>query len=129
MNKNRLYDIENELYRKLDTIKDGQKQYNAGIEKGIDMTASAIRKEFVEENQSNEEEQPNNCIYCTFKFNVDCGADFPNTDEFKIIRSKNDNGEYEYDIATSQNNTFFIADINYCPICGRSLKGDEKFNG
>ncbi len=123
MNKNQLYDIENELYRKLDTIKAEQKQYNAGVEKGIDMTISAIRKELGEENQPNNEEQPNNCIYCTFKDG--CGDYFPNADEFRLVHCDEDDS---YTISASQNKTFLIADINYCPICGRSLRGGIKPN-
>lgn len=112
MDKNWLYDIENELYKKLDVIKAEQKQYNAGIEKGIDMTVSAVRKGFGEENQTNKEEQTNNCIYCTFEFDYSCGEDFPNNDKFNII----------------QYNALIVADINYCPICGHFLRGGAKSN-
>lgn len=49
MDKNQLYDIETEMYKKLDTIKAEQSQYCAGIEKGIDMTVSAVRKLLREE--------------------------------------------------------------------------------
>lgn len=128
MNKNQLYDIENELYKKLDVIKAEQKQYNAGIEKGIDMTVSAVRKGLGEENQTNKEEQTNNCIYCTFEFDYSCGENFPNNDKFNIIQYKNGNGEYGYAIAVNQNNALIVADINYCPICGRFLRGGAKSN-
>ncbi len=123
MNKNQLYDIETEMYRKLDAIKAEQKQYNAGIEKGVDMTVSAVRKELGEENQPNEEEQPNNCIYCTFENGY--GADFPKrfgADEFKIVHDSS------YPIFESQNKNFLVADINYCPICGRFLRGGINSN-
>lgn len=55
MDKNWLYDVENKMYRELDAIKEGQKQYAAGVEKGIDMTIAAVMHIF-----ANEEEQPNN---------------------------------------------------------------------
>lgn len=124
MNKNRLYDIENEMYRKLDAIKVGQQQYSAGIEKGIDMTVSAVRKGLGEESQPNGEEQPDNCIYCTFKDGR--GANFPNAYKFKLVQG--DFGDDNYTITASQDEVFLAADINYCPICGRFLRGGTKSN-
>lgn len=82
MNRNQLYDIENKMYRELDAIKSEQKQYNAGFEKGIDMTVSAVRKALNKESQSND----GGCIYCNFE-SSDVGADFPEPDNFKLPRN------------------------------------------
>lgn len=119
MDKNQLYDIETELYRDLDNIKKEQKQYTAGVEKGIDMTVSAVRKGLNAESQSNS----NDCIYCHFENDV--GANFPDPDDFKIIRSKDDNGKYDYCLATNNNMIFRTCDIRFCPMCGRFLESEE----
>lgn len=119
MDKNKLYDIETEIYKKLDCIKKEQKQYVAGIEKGIDMTVNAVRKALnSEESQSDTDD----CPYCNFE--TDVGADFPEPDDFKIIRGKDDNGKYCYHIATDGNNVFRICKIRYCPMCGRLLESE-----
>lgn len=77
MDKNQLYNIETDIYKKLYNIKAEQKQYAAGIEKGIDLTVNAVRKAL-----SYEESQPNtnDCIYCHFENDV--GANFPDPDNF-----------------------------------------------
>lgn len=124
MDRNQLYDIENKMYRELDAIKSEQKQYNAGFEKGIDMTVSAVRKALNKESQSSDD----GCIYCNFE-NSDVGADFPEPDNFKIIRGKDDNGKYDYSIATNQNNVFRTCKIRFCPMCGRFLDTEEEKNG
>lgn len=123
MDKNWLYDIETEMYKRLDTIKAEQAQYCAGFEKGIDMTVSAARKALNKESQSND----GSCIYCNFE-SSDVGADFPEPDDFKLIRGKNDNGKYDYSISTNQNNVFRICKIRFCPMCGRLLDIEEEKN-
>ncbi len=123
MNKNQLYDIETEMYRKLDAIKAEQQQYCAGVEKGIDMTVSAVRKAFNKESQSG----GGCCIYCNFK-SSDVGADFPEPDNFHLIRDKDDNEKYDYSIATDGNNVFRICKIRFCPMCGRLLDIEEEKN-
>lgn len=120
MNKNQLYDIESRMCKKLNEIKAEQKQYNAGIEKGIDMTITEAIRVF-------ENEQSNSCIYCNFK-SSDVGADFPEPDNFKVIRGKDDNGKYDYSIATNQNNVFRTCKIRFCPMCGRLLDTEEEKN-
>lgn len=119
MDKNQLYDIETELYRDLDNIKKEQKQYTAGVEKGIDMTVSAVRKGLNAESQSS----ANDCIYCHFENDV--GADFPEPDNFSLIRGKNDNGKYDYSIATDKDKIFRTCKIRFCPMCGRLFENAE----
>lgn len=118
MNKNQLYDIESRMCKKLNAIKAEQQQYNAGIEKGIDMTITEAIRIF-------ENEQSNSCIYCNFK-SSDVGADFPEPDKFNLIRGKNDNGKYDYSIATDGNNIFRTCKIKFCPMCGRLLENREE---
>lgn len=124
MNKNQLYDIETEMYKRLDTIKVEQAQYCAGFEKGIDMTVSAARKALNKESQSND----GGCIYCNFE-SSDVGADFPEPDNFHLIRDKDDNGKYNYGIVTDGNNIFRTCNIKFCPMCGRLLDTEEEKNG
>ena len=119
MNKNQLYDIETKLYRDLDNIKKEQKQYAAGVEKGIDMTVSAIRKGLNAESRSS----ANDCIYCHFENDV--GANFSDPDDFKIIRSKDDSGKYNYSLATNEKRVFRTCNIRFCPLCGRLLEKEE----
>lgn len=119
MNKNQLYDIETELYRKLDNIKKEQKQYAAGVENGIDMTVSAVRKGLNTKSQSS----TSDCIYCHFENDV--GADFPKSDNFVLIRDKDDNGKYDYCIATDKNKISRTCNIKFCPMCGRFLESKE----
>lgn len=121
MDKNQLYDIETEMYKKLDTIKAEQSQYCAGIEKGIDMTVSAVRKALNKESQQCDD----SCIYCNFE-SSDVGADFPEPDNFQLIRGKNDNRKCDYSIATNQNNVFRTCKIRFCPMCGRLLENREE---
>lgn len=120
MNTNQLYDIETEIYRKIDCIKAEHKQYAAGVEKGIDMTVNAVRKAL---NSEESKSDTSDCSYCNFE--TDVGADFPEPDEFKIIRNKGENGKYGYSLATDGNNVFRICKIRYCPMCGRLLKSEE----
>lgn len=124
MNKNQLYDIETKLYRDLDNIKKEQKQYAAGVENGIDMTVSAVRKSLNAESQSN----TTYCIYCNFE-SSEVGADFPEPDKFKLIRDKDDNGKYDYSIATDRDKIFRTCKIRFCPMCGRLLDTEEEKNG
>lgn len=124
MDRNQLYDIENKMYREFDAIKSEQKQYNAGFEKGIDMTVSAVRKALNKESCSND----GGCIYCNFE-SSDVGADFPEPDNFKLIRSKDDNGKYDYSIATDRDKIFRTCKIRFCPMCGRLLDTEEEKNG
>ncbi len=120
MNKNQLYDIESALYRKLDTIKMEQKQYNAGIEKGIDMTVSEVKRGLEKESQ----QSGIDCIYCCFENDV--GADFPEPDKFNLVRGNNDNGKYNYSIVTDKNKIFRACKIRFCPMCGRLLESGEE---
>lgn len=122
MNKDRLYDIETELYRKLDSLKAEQAQYSSGVEKGIDMTVSAIRRGLDKESQSSD----GGCIYC--HFGSDVGANFPEPDKFHIIRDKDDNGKYDYRIVTDGNKIFRTCKIKFCPMCGRHLDTEEEKN-
>lgn len=126
MDKNQLYDIETDIYKNLDNIKAEQKQYAAGIEKGIDMTVSAVRKAL-----NSEESQPNtnDCIYCHFENDV--GAYFPRQrpdriDEIYIKRNKCDDGVHGYYLTIRGNDTFHACNIKYCPICGRLLESEEE---
>lgn len=124
MNKNHLYDIETELYRKLDNLKAEQAQYTAGVERGIDMTVSAIRRGIDKESQ----QSCGDCIYCNFE-SSDVGADFPEPYNFNLVRGKDDNGKYDYNITTDQNNVFRTCKIRFCPMCGRLLDTEEEKNG
>ena len=43
MNKNELYDLEIEVHKKVDIIKNEQAEYVRGVEKGIDLMFDAVR--------------------------------------------------------------------------------------
>jgi hypothetical protein len=43
MNKNELYDLEIEVHKKVDIIKNEQDEYVRGVEKGIDLMFDAVR--------------------------------------------------------------------------------------
>lgn len=120
MDKNKLYDIETEIYKKLDCIKKEQEQYAAGIEKGIDMTVNAVRKAL---NSEESQRNASDCPYCNFK--TDVGEDFPGHDgPFRIQCYKNDNGKREYRLTVDGSYIFHACKIRYCPICGRLLESE-----
>ena len=49
MNKNELYDIEIEVRKKVDIIKNEQVEYVRGVEKGIDLMFDAVRTFLLQE--------------------------------------------------------------------------------
>lgn len=83
-----------------------------------------LKKEFGFKDYAENQPNTGNCIYCHFENDV--GANFPDPDDFKIIRSKDDNGKYDYCIATNEKNVFRTCDIRFCPICGRPLESEEE---
>ena len=64
----------------------------------------------------------NECKFC--EMDMGCGEEIKNCGDRFIILHEPD--EKKWKIAASGRGAFLIANIKYCPMCGRKLKGNKR---